>query len=417
MKKQDRQFPILILLVTVLIMTVSCTVNNSGEESGGPVELNESAKKIVKAENEFSLNVFKEVVVNDGKENTFISPLSISMALGMTMNGARGETFIEMRDVLGFTELEQPEINEGYKNLSEGLISADKKVQLELANSVWSRSGFNIQEDFSGTLKEYFNAKAAELDFSDPSAKDEINDWVSENTHGKIPTIIESIPSNIVMYLINAVYFKGSWSSEFDPENTSEKSFDLENGEVIQTEMMNQTKRFPRYFNKDVQMVDLPYGDSLFSMTVMKPADPEVKINDFIENTLTTSNLNLWVDSLITGGITVLLPKLDLEYELQLNSVLVDMGMPTAFSDNADLSGINGTGGLTISEVKHKTYLKVDEEGTEAVAVTSVGVGPTGVPPMSFIVFDRSYVMMIRERSTGTILFVGKVKNPTLKKG
>lgn len=240
---------------------------------------------------------------------------------------------------------------------------------------------------------------------------------VSENTHGKIPTIIESIPPNIVMYLINAVYFKGSWSSEFDPENTAERSFDLENGEVIQTEMMNQTKRFPRYFNEDVQMVDLPYGDSLFSMTVMKPADPDVTINDFIENTLTTFNLNVWVDSLITGGITVLLPKLDLEYELQLNSVLADLGMPTAFSDNADLSGINGTGGLAISEVKHKTYLKVDEEGTEAVAVTSVGVGPTSSPPMSFIVFDRSYVMLIRERSTGTILFVGKVKNPTLKKG
>lgn len=176
MKKLNKPFSVFTVLFMVIVST-SCSVNNSDEESGGPIELSASAQKIVDAENEFSLNVFKEVVASDGKENTFISPLSISMALGMTMNGARGETFNEMREVLGFAELEQPEINEGYKNLSEGLISADKKVQLELANSVWSRSGFNIQEDFSGTLKEYFNAKAAELDFSDPSAKDEINEW------------------------------------------------------------------------------------------------------------------------------------------------------------------------------------------------------------------------------------------------
>ncbi|MEX2604306.1 MAG: serpin family protein, partial [Gracilimonas sp.] len=334
---------------------------------------------------------------------------------GMTMNGAKGETYEEMKETLAFYDLDLTEINEGYQYLIELLSTVDPKVQMEIANSVWSRLGFEVEEEFMEALREYFNAEARELDFSDPAAVDIINGWISDKTHEKIPKVLDEIPENVVMYLINAVYFNGSWKYEFDPEVTKEQNFYLENGESVQAEMMSQQNHFAHYITDDVQMIDLPYGDSLFTMTLLMPGNSETPLDEFIASDLTSETLDGWYQQLSSDTVGVYLPKLELEYKIPLNEVLKEMGMTTAFTGNADFTGINSGGGLFISRVLHNTYLNMDEEGTEAAGVTVVEIGITSVgPQIPVIRFNRPYVMIIREQSSGTILFMGKIKNPAI---
>lgn len=405
------RFGLFVLFITI---SFSCDVNNA-EQENFTRELSQAEKKLVKADQSFSLNVFKEVVASDSSENIFISPLSISMALGMTMNGAKEDTYTEMKQTLAYGDIELSEINEGYKSLIELLTTVDPKVTMEIANSTWSRQGFAVEQDFSASLKEYFDAEAHEMDFSDPATTDIINGWVSDKTHQKIAKILSSIPSDAIMYLINAVYFKGDWVYEFDPEKTSERNFKTEQGENVTVEMMNQQHHFPFYISDEVQMIDLPYGDSLFTMSILLPGNADTPIEEFIGNSLTQQNLDNWYQNLSVSEVGIILPKLELEYKLGMNKVLKAMGMQKAFAPaEADFTGINKNGGLFITQVLHKTYLKMDEEGTEAAGVTAVEIGITsiGAGSIPVITVDRPYVMVLREQSSGTILFMGKVGNP-----
>ncbi|MAO65238.1 MAG: proteinase inhibitor I4 serpin [Balneola sp.] len=402
-----------LIVVTAGFILWSCTENVTGPNEKGELsrELTQSEKKLVETSESFSFNLFKQTVEQADDENVFISPLSISIALGMTMNGAEGETFEQMRQTLAFSGLTQQEINEGYESLITLLKEVDPKVSMEVANSVWSNKGFAVQEEFKQTLAEYFNAEATELDFRDPEAKDVINTWVKENTNGLIEKIIEDeIPPEMVMYLINAIYFKGDWTYQFDPERTRESYFALENDEQVTVEMMNQENKFNVLMNDDVHMIDLPYGDSLFTMTVLMPGDRDMTIDDFIQNKFSRQQVAIWYDELEYRKIPLGLPKFTLEFEIEMKDILYSMGMEDAFTRKADLSGINPDAPLFISEVKHKTFVEVNEEGTEAAAVTSVGIGVTSVP-QSFNV-NRPFIFMIREQNSGAILFMGKVMNP-----
>jgi serpin B len=405
-----------LLLITAFLIPLSCTTNVTGPNTNGelPRELSAAEKKLVEDGQSFGFNVFKSTVASDSSENIFISPLSISIALGMTMNGAEGETFEQMRETLAFQGLTQEEINQGYQSLIKLLTEADPKVKMQIANSVWSRDGFPVEESFTNTLEEYFDATTRELDFENPKSTDIINEWVASSTNGLIEKIIEGrIPPGMVMYLINAIYFKGDWTYQFDEEKTRERTFFLENGEQETVDMMTQERTFNIYMNEEVHMIDLPYGDSLFSMTVMMPADREKFIDEFIAQDLTRENFNSWLTNVSGQDMPLNLPKFGLEYEIKMNDILKSMGMEVPFiGGQADFSGINPDAALFISEVKHKTYVKVDEKGTEAAAVTSVGIGITSVP-QAFSV-NRPFVFMIREQNSGAILFMGKVKNPTL---
>lgn len=405
-----------LLLITAFLIPLSCTTNVTGPNTNGelPRELSAAEKKLVEDGQSFGFNVFKSTVASDSSENIFISPLSISIALGMTMNGAEGETFEQMRETLAFQGLTQEEINQGYQSLIKLLTEADPKVKMQIANSVWSRDGFPVEESFTNTLEEYFDATTRELDFENPKSTDIINEWVASSTNGLIEKIIEGrIPPGMVMYLINAIYFKGDWTYQFDEEKTRERTFFLENGEQETVDMMTQERTFNIYMNEEVHMIDLPYGDSLFSMTVMMPADREKFIDEFIAQDLTRENFNSWLTNVSGQDMPLNLPKFELEYEIKMNDILKSMGMEVPFiGGQADFSGINPDAALFISEVKHKTYVKVDEKGTEAAAVTSVGIGITSVP-QAFSV-NRPFVFMIREQNSGAILFMGKVKNPTL---
>ncbi|WP_428236077.1 serpin family protein [Gracilimonas sp.] len=404
------------LLIAVFLIPLSCTTDVTGPNPNSelPRELSAAEKKLVEDGQSFGFNVFKSTVASDSSENIFISPLSISVALGMTMNGAEGETFEQMRETLAFQGLSQEEINQGYQSLIKLLTEADPKVKMQIANSVWSRAGFPVEESFTNTLGEYFDATTRELDFDDPKSVDVINDWVKGNTNGLIEKIIDGqIPPEMVMYLINAIYFQGDWTYQFDKEETREHSFSLEGGEEVMVDMMRQERMFNINMNDDVHMIDLPYGDSLFSMTVMMPADREKPIDEFISNELTKEKFDSWIAGLSEREMPVLFPKFELSYKIGMNDILNSMGMEVPFDEaEADFSGINPDARLFISQVNHKTYVKVDEKGTEAAAVTSVGVGVTSMP-QTFSV-DRPFVFMIREHNSGAILFMGKVKNPKL---
>ncbi|HBX65249.1 MAG: hypothetical protein CL670_16575 [Balneola sp.] len=402
-------------IAAILIASVwGCTSNVSGPDLNGelPRSLSTSEQELVENGRSFAFDVFKNTVAADSAENIFISPLSISVALGMTMNGANGETYNQMRNTLNFEGLSQDEINAGYQSLIRLLVDADPKVKMQIANSVWSKKGFAVDKEFTNQLEEYFDAQVSELDFNDPESAKIINDWVSGNTNGLIEKIIEGrIPKNLVMYLINAIYFQGDWMNKFDKDDTEEKAFSLEEGGEKMVDMMSQKHTFNSYSDDVVELIDLPYGDSLYTMTVMMPADSDKALSEFIAQDLTRQNFDNWIGQVRNRNMILELPRFEMEYEIKMNDILISMGMEDLFSSGeADLSGINADVQLFVNEVKHKTFVSVDEKGTEAAAVTSVGVFVTSVPP-SFRA-DRPFVFLIREHNSDAILFMGKVNNP-----
>lgn len=401
------------LIFFALMLVWSCGVSDSEDSNGLGRELTLTEKKIIEADQSFSIDIFKEIVVQDTSENMFISPLSISVALGMSLNGAKGDTFDEMREalVLGRTELD--DINKGYNSLIELLTNADPKVVMEIANSVWTNEGFNVENEFSTALEQYFEAEAKALDFLEPTSVDVINGWVADKTHNKIETVLASIPPTAIMYLINAVYFNGTWKYAFDTESTSERRFTLLDDSFVTVDMMNQQNSFPFLVSEEVQMVDLPYGDGMFSMTMLLPAE-DIPINEFIEKDFSFEKFTGWLGRLEDDTVGVFIPKLEIEYKVTLNNMLKSLGVETPFTQEADFTGINKSGELFISSVLHKTFLKMDEEGTEAAGVTVVEFGVTSIGESSFptIRFDRPYIFVLRERSSGAILFMGKIGNP-----
>jgi serpin B len=375
-------------------------------------ELTQAEKGLVEADNKFGLKLFKEVVFEEDTDNNiFISPLSVSMALGMTYNGADGSTEEAMRTTLELSDLTLEEINESYKSLIEYLVGLDPEVEFNIANSIWYRQELTFEDDFLDRCETYFNALVSGLDFNDPNAKDIINAWVSENTNGKIEEIVDYIDLYTVMFLINAIYFKGTWTYRFDESLTHEGIFYLLDGSQVTCEMMENEGNFQYFENSDFQVIDLPYSYECFSMTIFLPK-PEKNIDSLISE-FNQENWYKWINSFSEQNVILQFPKFEIEYEIILNDVLKALGMEIAFSESqADFSKMyKGLENLYISEVKHKTFVKVDEEGTEAAAATSVEIGITSVGP--FMRVDRPFIFAIRENHSGIILFIGKIVNPT----
>ena len=390
----------------------------------GARDLTPAEKRLVESDNRFGIKLFKAIVKEEDSKvpfapaptedrNVFMSPLSVSMALGMTYNGTNGRTEEAMRRTLELDDLTIQEINESYKGLIELLANLDPKVRFDLANSIWYRQGYSFEEKFMDLNKAYFDAQVRELDFSDPSAVDIINGWVNDNTNGKIDEIVDRIDARTVMFLINAIYFKGTWTYQFDEELTRDDLFLPPDGSEKSCRMMTQKGDFQYFENSNFQAVDLPYGAGDFSMVIFLPRT-EKDMNSVIEE-FNQENWDLWIHSFSEHDGTLQLPKFTLEYELELNDVLQALGMGIAFSGQADLTKMYRPGGLFISKVKHKTFVDVDEEGTEAAAVTSVEIRETAIAPSGFSMrVDRPFVFAIRENRTGTILFMGRIVAPTL---
>jgi len=334
------------------------------------------------------------------------------MALGMTLNGANGATRDSMARTLEFAGLSQSDINTSYKSLITLLTGLDPNVTFQIANSIWYRPELNVEQSFKDVNREYFNAEITSLDFGDPAAPGIINGWVDRNTNGRIKEIVEPpIPRDAMMYLINAIYFKGAWTYRFDQKLTRDDFFELPDGTKKPCRMMVQKGTFPYFENDELQAIDLSYGDVGFSMTVLLPK-PGTKIDEFVAK-MTQQRWNGWTSGFHKTEIDLFLPKFKLEYGKKLNDVLKAMGMAIAFSPGeADFTNIDRAGGLFISQVKHKTFVQVDEEGTEAAAVTSVEISRVSMNPTMRI--DRPFVFVIRENHSGTILFIGKIVEPRL---
>jgi len=375
--------------------------------------------QLIESDNHFGLKLFAAVSEAEGDKNVFISPLSVSMALGMTLNGADGETYTAMKETLELNGLTEEEINQSYRSLIDLLTNLDYQVVFEIANSIWYRDTFPIAQAFIDVNREYFDADVQGLDFNRSDAADIINGWVKEKTNGKIEKIVKPpISRAAVMFLINAIYFKGDWTYRFDKGKTQDEDFTLIDGSTKQVPMMEiEDVSFPYYRNEDYQAVELSYGDSLFCMTIVLP-HPDRNIDLVIagldEQAWTTLTGQLW-------NITIdkfEMPKFKLEYEIELNDVLKSLGMEVAFdSTRANFSRMRTlpTDTLYISKVKHKTFVEVNEEGTEAAAVTSVEMAEaTSANPFSHIRVDRPFIFSIRERHSGTILFIGKILDPTV---
>ncbi|MEY4906214.1 MAG: hypothetical protein RLZZ292_4029, partial [Bacteroidota bacterium] len=359
---------------------------------------------------EWAFNVFKKVnAAEDSKENIFLSPLSIYTALGMAYNGANGATKTAMEKAMALTGTDVATFNTKQQALLAYLGSADKDVTLNIANSVWGHKDFDILVSFINQNKTFFGADVKKEDFRNPATLKLINDWVSAKTNKKIPTILEEIPDNAVLYLINAVYFNGNWTTPFQKDGTQNLPFVLENGTTKDVPTMKLTAKLNYFENEQLQLIDLPYGkNNAYSMTVLLPK--EKKTTQDLINQLTTANWKTWLAGMKnTDDVFLKFPRFKFEYKKTLNQTLSDLGMDVAFTDRADFSKISAEK-IFISQVLHKTYIDVNETGTEAAAVTSIGFETTSVPLGNFMTVNHPFVFVIREAKTGNITFIGKVK-------
>jgi serpin B len=383
-----------------------------------PRPLSVAEERLVEADNRFAFKLFREINAQDTTEgNIFVSPLSVGMALGMTYNGAAGTTRDDMHQTLELQDMTLQDVNEAYHSLIDLLLNLDPAVEFTLANSIWYREDIEIVPDFLGRCQQYFDAQVRALDFADPTAANTINAWVDEQTRGKIREIVAPpIDPITIMFLINAIYFKGDWTQQFDRDLTHDAPFQLADGSETTVHMMTHDGEVPVrvVFDADalVTVADLPYGGQAYSMTIVMPWEAS-RIEALVED-LDRPRWNRWIAALDSTAMRLSLPKFTLEYEITLNDVLKALGMEEAFTGAADFTNLyRGPERAFITEVKHKTFVDVHEEGTEAAAATSVAIGLTSAPQSVYV--DRPFVFAIRERHSGTILFLGKMLDPSME--
>jgi serpin B len=341
-------------------------------------------------------------------KNYFVSPLSLHLALGMLANGADGKTKEELIKGLGVSS-DLVTTNRIYKDLIDNLPNSDPKVTITIANSVWYRNKFSVEKTFLEILKASFNARTYPEDFSNSATVGKINTWASDNTNGKIKKVIDQIEPTHVLFLMNALYFNGDWKIPFKTENTKDASFAGISG-TKSAKMMNMTEKV-KYTNRpNYQAIELAYGNGNYVMTILLPNE---KSNvSYILNSLSGSEWKNFKTALSEQKVIVGLPKFTLEYETNLNIVLSNLGMPTMFSDFADLSKISPPAGkLKVGLMKQNTFVAIDEKGTEAAAVTTIGIELTSAPIMPEFICNRPFVFFISEKQSNTILFAGKIVN------
>jgi serpin B len=362
--------------------------------------------------NEFAFDLFYKILQTTGEKNVFISPLSVDFALGMTLNGANSVTEQEMKSVLRHSGLTDTQINEYYQLMLNVLPSIDPTTKLNIANSIWCDESYPFHQAFLDINAKYFDAEIGNLNFSSPAALKIINDWCAKKTNDLIKEPLDEIPGNAVMYLINAIYFKGIWITQFEKKNTKRATFYAENNVQNQVDMMHIPKSsFPYCADANAQYLDMGYGNGAFSMTLILPQNgktlqnvtdnlSEDYFNDIVKNRLNSTN------------IEVFLPRFKTEYKTELSDVLIAMGMPSAFDiplGAADFSRMSPAH-LWINRVIHSTFVEVNEEGTEAAAVPIVEMveksAGGGLPVFRA---DKPFLFVIRENSTGAILFMGKM--------
>ncbi len=369
--------------------------------------------KLVAANTKFGFNLFSQLLVKYNKKNIFVSPSSIAFTLAMIYNGASGSTQEAMAKALELQGMTLQDINSNYADLKTSLENPDSQVTLNIANSLWAEKNARLKPYFIQKNQEFYQAKVTNLDFADAKAPSIINNWVRENTQGKIDTIVDTIDPDRVLFLLNAIYFKGSWAKEFDRDKTAALPFYLSSGEEKQHLMMSQSGDYKYYETDKFQAVSLPYSENgRFSFYVFLPKQNS-NLESFYES-LNAANWEKWMSLFALRNGSLRLPRFKMDYEATLNDVLSSLGMEEAFTNNANFSQMGNN--LKISQVKHKTFVEVNEEGTEADAATLVGIQLTSAKlpsqkPFEMIV-NRPFFCTIRDNQTGTVLFMGSIVEP-----
>lgn len=402
---------LLVIFISFLfIISIGCSNSTSPNNENNHLT---SEEVLTQANNEFAFSVFSHLIEDEVADNIMISPISLSIALSMTYNGADTDTAEQMASVLNYHHFDLDILNDMYLSLLQDLNNCDPLIQLFLANSIWIRNGFPVHSDFIDVNQTFYSADVFNRPFNDNTV-DEINSWVEDNTNGNITDLISYLTPEDVMVLLNAIFFSGDWVFQFDPEETESEDFNLDDGTTKSVDMMKTSGHdFKYYFADDFSICRLPYGEDNVAMYVFLPYYTNT-INDVIEE-LTLENWNIWKEEFEFlpedeeyECFEFNLPKFQIDYEVRLKELLIELGMPIAFTSGADFSGISSEL-IWISRVKQKTYIEVNEEGTEAAAATSIIASNGEVP--TFIA-NRPFLFLISDERTNTTLFIGKVGDP-----
>ncbi|MCK5130859.1 MAG: serpin family protein [Candidatus Sabulitectum sp.] len=406
--------------VLVLTITSGCS---AGESLVVPVIVSDeqAVSTLVRGNNEFALALYEEVCDMQESDNIFFSPYSISTALGMTYSGARGETALDMAETLHFT-LSVSGINRAFHSITETIssgrlpmVESGEPFTLSISNGLWVQDGFSLLDEYVAEVTRYYSASVRNLDFSNDTegSREIINDWVSESTMDKILNLIPRgvLSADTRVVLTNAVYFKASWRHPFDEHATSRENFSLTDGSVISVPMMTQTEHFNYASTDGCSAVELYYAGGNASMLILLPGGD---IQEF-QQSFDADMLETIRTSLSSANVHLSMPRFEFTRSIGLSDILSSLGMESAFGSGADFRGFTGNLDLFISDVLHKAYVKVDEKGTEAAAATAMVMSLTAMPerPVEMNI-NRPFLFLILDRTTGSIVFMGRIMDPSV---
>ncbi len=402
-----------ITTVVLIVCTVILYIVYINKNRKDPVEIPDQKVTYLVSTGNFEIDIFRQSYLDSTKPNTVISPFSIKLAMSMATEGANGYTLEELQDILQVTVGSK----DAFKTLLED-INSNEDITINIANSVWSKQGYQFKQTYIDLLTNYYQAEARELDFDEPSSKDVINAWVDRKTEGKIKKIVDSIDKTHLMFLINAIYFNADWKEQFKEEFTQVRPFTLEDGTKVNIDTMHMSSELKYYESNDFQAVELPYGkESRFVMRVYLPREDK-ELRDFVSE-LRVDNLTAWDGKFDSKSVNLALPKFKIEYDMSLKETLQKLGIKDAFlpgiADFGEMVPISSKE-IYIGDVKHKTYIDVSERGTEAAAVTSVEMAVTSMPleeeKIYEMVVDRPFLFTIEDTQNDLYLFMGTILNP-----
>jgi len=406
-RKGRLPIPIISMLTPTTLMFPPPQLDDTGASPEG-------IENVVNANNQFALDVYSEFKEEFENENIFFSPYSISVALTMTYEGAKGQTAEEMQSVLRVPKDDNLRRANFAKIINE-INKEDKEYKLSTANALWPRTDFQLLKEYKNTIEKYYGGKATPLDYAryPEGSRQIINSWIEDKTEDKIKDLIPSgaLDFSTVLVLTNAIYFKGAWALQFDPKETKEEDFRTGDGEIVKVPMMRlvgKDEKFNYAETEDLQILEMSYDGEDLSMLVILPKENKL---EKVEKELSIEKLSEWKSMLKEQKVDIYIPKFKLETKYFMADTLKKMGMPTAFDSSADFSGINGVKGIWISKVIHQAFVDVNEEGTEAAAATAV-IMIEMAPTTPEFQADHPFIFLIQEKETGNILFMGKVANP-----
>lgn len=410
---KSKSIAIIVFIAPLLFTACSKTEDDLPTEPVA-IDLTQEQISLIESEKSFAFDIFNEIIRNAAAgENLIISPLSISYALSMTVNGADGDTRDSILKSLRMSGITPDEINKSYKDLTNALLSVDKRVLISIANSVWTENDFIVKQNFIDILTDFYNTESQSFDIYDSTVPARINSWIEDKTNGLIKNMVDKLEDNTVMLLINAIYFKGKWKSQFDDANTLELPFYRSGGSSVDVPMMKQKADFKVYEGNGFVLAEFPYGQGNFVMDVLLPSSQD-GINSLLTG-ITDASFAGWISQMAEREVDLSFPRFKYGFKKKLKDVLTDMGMGIAFRDGADFSNISEQYDLLINDVTHQAFIETNEEGTEAAAATIVDIGITSAPPPPLeLRLDHPFVYIIRESSTNSILFMGRVSDPSI---